>query len=351
MVKTNMNRISLALVGLLVGSATVAMAQKINAAGATFPAAIYQKWFEEFHKLHSDIEINYQSIGSGGGIAQLTGGTVDFGASDMPMTDDQLAKLRVRAFHFPTVLGAVVPTYNIPGVAAELKFSPETLAGIFLGRISKWNDPALVKDNPGIKLPKDDIVVVHRSDGSGTTFVWTDYLSKVSPEWKLKVGANTSVSWPVGLGGRGNEGVAGLVKQTPDSIGYVELVWAAQNKLPIGQVKNSSGVFVKADVQSVTEAAAGAAKEIPADFRISITNAPGKNAFPISSFTYLLIPSQIPDAVKSKAITAFLQWMLADGQKYAPGLYYAPLPKEVVAKEIKQIAQINAQGAGQPKKK
>jgi phosphate transport system substrate-binding protein len=353
MVTTNMKRIALALAGLLMGGATVAMAQKINAAGATFPAAIYQKWFEEFHKLHSDIEINYQSIGSGGGIAQLTGGTVDFGASDMPMTDDQLSKLKVRAFHFPTVLGAVVPTYNIPGVVADLKFSPETLAGIFLGTIAKWNDPRLAKDNPGITLPKDDIVVVHRSDGSGTSFVWTDYLSKVSPEWKSKVGANTSVSWPVGLGGRGNEGVAGLVKQTPDSIGYVELFWAAQNKVTTGLVKNSSGAFVKADVDSVTEAAAGAAKEMPADFRISITNAPGKKAFPISSFTYLLIPNQIPDAAKSKAIVAFLQWMLADGQKYAAGLYYAPLPKEVVAKEIKQIAQINTPGAqaGQPKKK
>jgi phosphate transport system substrate-binding protein len=350
MVKTNMKTISLALVGLMM-SAAAAMAQKINGAGATFPAAIYQKWFEEFHKLHPDIEINYQSIGSGGGIAQLTGGTVDFGASDMPMTDDQLSKLKVRAFHFPTVLGAVVPTYNIPGVSAELKFSPETLAGIFLGKITKWNDPGLVKENPGIALPKDDIVVVHRSDGSGTSFVWTDYLSKVSPEWKSKVGANTSVSWPVGLGGRGNEGVAGLVKQTPDSIGYVELFWAAQNKVTIGLVKNSSGAFVKADVDSVTDAAAGAAKEIPADFRISITNAPGKKAFPISSFTYLLIPSAIPDAGKSKAIVAFLQWMLADGQKFAPGLYYAPLPKEVVAKEIQQIAQINAPAAGQPKKK
>jgi phosphate transport system substrate-binding protein len=346
-----MKKISLSLVCMLIGGATVAMAQKINAAGATFPAAIYQKWFEEFHKLNSAIEINYQSIGSGGGIAQLTGGTVDFGASDMPMTDDQLSKLKVKAFHFPTVLGAVVPTYNVAGVATDLKFTPETLSGIFLGKITKWNDPSLVKDNPGIKLPKNDIVVVHRSDGSGTTFVWTDYLSKISPEWKAKVGANTSVSWPVGLGGKGNEGVAGLVKQTPDSIGYVELVWAAQNKMTVGLVKNSSGAFIKADVESVTDAAAGAAKEIPADFRISITNAPGKNAFPISSFTYLLIPSTIPDAGKSKAIVAFLQWMLADGQKFAPGLYYAPLPKEVVAKEIKQIALINASAAAQPKAK
>jgi phosphate transport system substrate-binding protein len=330
---------------LLAAGASIAAAQKINAAGATFPAAIYQTWFEQYHKLHPGIEINYQSIGSGGGIAQLTGGTVDFGASDMPMTDDQLSKLKVKAFHFPTVLGAVVPTYNIPGVSADLKFTPETLAGIFLGTITKWNDSRLTKDNPGVKFPNEEIQVVHRSEGSGTTFVWTDYLSKVSPEWKSKVGANTSVSWPVGLGGRGNEGVAGLLKQTPNSIGYVELVWAAQNKLATGLVKNAAGNFVKAGVESVTEAAAGAAKEIPADFRISITNAPGKQAFPISSFTYLLIPSKIPDAAKTDAIKGFLQWMLADGQKYAAGLYYAPLPKEIVAKETRQIAQINAPGA------
>jgi phosphate transport system substrate-binding protein len=336
---------------LLAIGASIASAQKINAAGATFPAAIYQKWFEEYHKLHSGTEINYQSIGSGGGIAQLTGGTVDFGASDMPMTDDQLSKLKVKAFHFPSVLGAVVPTYNVPGVAADLKFTPETLAGIFLGTIAKWNDPRLAKDNPGVKFPNEDIQVIHRSDGSGTTFVWTDYLSKVSPEWKSKVGANTSVSWPVGLGGRGNEGVAGLLKQTPYSIGYVELVWAAQNKLTIGLVKNASGNFVKASVESVTEAAAGAAKEIPADFRISITNAPGKQAFPISSFTYLLIPSQIPDAAKGDAIKGFLQWMLADGQKYAAGLFYAPLPKEIVAKEMKQISQVNAQNGPAKKSK
>jgi phosphate transport system substrate-binding protein len=336
---------------LLAIGASIASAQKINAAGATFPAAIYQKWFQEYHNLHSGIEINYQSIGSGGGIAQLTGGTVDFGASDMPMTDDQLSKLKVKAFHFPSVLGAVVPTYNVPGVSSDLKFTPETLSGIFLGTIAKWNDARLAKDNPGVKFPNEDIQVVHRSDGSGTTFVWTDYLSKVSPEWKSKVGANTSVSWPVGIGGRGNEGVAGLLKQTPYSIGYVELVWAAQQKLTIGLVKNASGNFVKASVESVTEAAAGAAKEIPADFRISITNAPGKQAFPISSFTYLLIPSQIPDAAKGDAIKGFLQWMLADGQKYAAGLFYAPLPKEIVAKEIKQIAQVNAQGAATKKGK
>jgi phosphate transport system substrate-binding protein len=325
---------------LVAAGSLAASAETINAAGATFPAPIYQKWFEEFHKAHPDIQINYQSIGSGGGIRQLVEGTVDFGASDMPMTDEQLSKVtKYKVLHFPTVLGGLVPTYNVPG-AADLKFSGATLAGIFLGTIKKWNDPALVKDNPGAKLPNDDITVVHRSDGSGTTFVWTDYLSKVSPEWKSKVGANTSVNWPVGLGGKGNEGVAGLVKQTPSSIGYVELIYAVQTKMEYGSVKNLAGVFVKADFNSVTEAAAGAAKEMPADFRVSITNAPGKNAYPISSFTWLLIPDKIDDATKKKSITDFLQWMMTAGQGDAQGLSYAPLPKPVVAKEQKQIALI-----------
>lgn len=338
--KTNMKRISLALAGLMLGGATVAMAQSINAAGATFPAVIYQKWFDEYHKLHPAVQVNYQSIGSGGGIAQLTAETVDFGASDMPMTPEQMSKLKVPALHFPTVLGGVVPTYNLPGVTQELRFTPETLAGIFLGEIKKWNDPKLAKDNPGVKLPSDDIVVVHRGEGSGTTFVWTDYLSKISPDWKAKVGANTSVSWPVGLGGRGNEGVAGLVKQTPGSIGYVELIYAVQTKMAYGYVKNAAGTFLKADLSTVTDAAAGAAKDMPDDFRISITNAPGKNAYPISSFTWLLVPTHIADAAKSKSIKEFLGWMLADGQKFAAGLSYAPLPKEVVAKEIAQIKKI-----------
>ncbi|MGD0869869.1 MAG: phosphate ABC transporter substrate-binding protein PstS [Bryobacteraceae bacterium] len=335
-----MKRISLALAGLLMGSATVAMAQSINAAGATFPAVIYQKWFDEYHKLHPAIQVNYQSIGSGGGIAQLTAETVDFGASDMPMTPDQMSKLKVPALHFPTVLGGVVPTYNLPGVTQELRFTPETLAGIFLGEITKWNDPKLAKDNPGVKFPSDDIVVVHRGEGSGTTFVWTDYLSKISPDWKAKVGANTSVNWPVGLGGRGNEGVAGLVKQTPGSIGYVELIYAVQTKMAYGYVKNPAGTFLKADLATVTDAAAGAAKNMPEDFRVSITNAPGKNAYPISSFTWMLVPTHIADAAKAKAIREFLTWMLADGQKFAAGLSYAPLPKEVVAKEIAQIKKI-----------
>ncbi len=333
-------KMSLALAGLMMVAAPFATAQKINAAGATFPAVIYQKWFDEYHKLHPDVQINYQAIGSGGGIAQLTAGTVDFGASDMPMTDEQISKLSVKPLHFPSVLGGVVPTYNITGITQELKFTPETLSGIFLGAIAKWDDPRLAKDNPGVKFPNADIQVVHRSDGSGTTFVFTDYLSKVSPEWKGKVGANTSVNWPVGLGGKGNEGVAGTVKETPNSIGYVELIYAVQNKMAYGSVKNASGSFVKADFNTVTEAAAAAAKNMPDDFRVSITNAAGKNAYPISTFTWLLIPSRIPDAAKAKTIKGFLQWMLADGQKYAAGLSYASLPKEVVAQEVKQIAKI-----------
>jgi phosphate transport system substrate-binding protein len=317
-----------------------ASAETINAAGATFPAPIYQKWFEEFHKAHPESQINYQAIGSGGGIRQLVEGTVDFGASDMPMTDDQLSKVtRYKVLHFPTVLGGIVPTYNVPG-ADSLKFSGATLAGIYLGNIKKWNDPALVKDNPGVKLPNEDITVVHRSDGSGTSFVFSDYLSKVSPEWKTKVGVNASVNWPVGLGGKGNEGVAGLVKQTPNSIGYVELIYAVQNKMEYGSIKNAAGNFVKADFNTVSEAAAGAAKEMPADFRVSINNAPGKNAYPISTFTWLLIPDKIGDATKKKSITDFLQWMMTTGQADAQGLSYAPLPKEVVAKEQKQIALI-----------
>ena len=327
---------------LLTGATAIGVsAETINAAGATFPAPIYQKWFQDFNKLHPDIQINYQSIGSGGGIRQLTEGTVDFGASDMPMTDDQLSKVtKSKVLHFPTVLGGVVPTYNVAGVSAPLKFSGEALAGIFLGNIKKWNDPVIKKDNPGVNLPGEDITVVHRSDGSGTSFVWTVYLSKVSSDWKSKVGANTSVNWPVGLGGKGNEGVSGLVKQTPNSIGYVELIFAAQNKMEYGSVKNASGNFVKADVASVTDAAAGAAKEMPADFRVSITNAPGKNAYPISSFTWILMPDTISDATKKKSIKDFLAWMLTTGQGDAAGMSYAPLPKPIVAKEQKQIALI-----------
>jgi len=320
---------------------TALPADTINAAGATFPAPIYQKWFEEYRKLHPDVQINYQSVGSGAGIRQLTEGTVDFGASDAPMTDEQLAKItKAKILHFPTVLGAVVPTYHIDGVTDTLKFTGDTLGGIFLGTIKKWNDAALKKDNPGVNFPDKEITVVHRSDASGTSFVWTDYLSRVNADWKSKVGNGAAVNWPVGLGGKGNEGVAGLIKENPNSIGYVELIYAVQSKMSYGVVRNSAGAFVKADFNTVTEAAAGAAKNMPDDFRVSITNAPGKNAYPISTFTWLLIPNKMPNAAKANAIKGFLKWMLTSGQSYAAAMSYAPLPKPVVAKEDKQIALI-----------
>jgi phosphate transport system substrate-binding protein len=335
----NMRKVfGLAVVILL--ASTCSWAQSINAAGATFPYPIYSKWFDEYHKLHANVQINYQSIGSGGGISQLQAKTVDFGASDGPMSDDQLGKTGFKVLHFPTVLGAAVPTYNIPGVTGDLKFTPEALAGIYLGKITKWNDPAITGPNPGVKLPSDDIVVVHRSDGSGTTYIWTDFLSKASSEWTSKVGKATSVNWPVGLGGKGSEGVSGLIKQTPDSLGYVELIYAIQNNMPYGEVKNPAGVFVKASLAGVSAAAAGAAKTMPDDFRVSITNAPGKDAYPISSFTWLLIPAKIDDAAKKAAITGFLKWMLTDGQQFCEPLAYSKLPKEVVAKEEKAIGMI-----------
>jgi len=313
----------------------------LNAAGATFPYPIYSKWFDVYHQQHSNIQINYQSIGSGGGIRQLLAGTVDFGASDAFLSDDQLKDAKFKILHFPTVLGAVVPTYNIPGVSSDLNFTQRALAGIYLGAITKWNDPELTKANPGVKLPGDDIVVVHRSDGSGTSYIWTDFLAKVSPEWKGKVGnAATSVNWPVGIGGKGNEGVSGLVKQTPNSVGYIELIYAVQNNIPYGKVQNAAGKFIKADLSGVTAAAASKAKEIPDDFRVSITNAPGATAYPIASFTWLLIPAQIQDGAKRDAIKDFLKWMLNDGQKYNEGLTYAQLPKEVIAKETKAISLI-----------
>jgi phosphate transport system substrate-binding protein len=312
----------------------------LNAAGATFPYPIYSKWFTEYNRLHPDVEINYQSIGSGGGIRQLQAGTVDFGASDMPLDDKMLGDFKFKVLHFPTVLGAVVPTYNIDGVKENLNFTGELLANIFLGKITKWNDPAIAGINKSVQLPAEDIVIVHRSDGSGTTFVWTDYLSKVSSEWESKVGRSTSVNWPVGIGGKGNPGVAGLVKETPGAIGYVELIYAVQNQLPYGQVKNQAGAFVKANLESVTSAAAASAKNMPEDFRISITNSAGKKAFPICSFTYLLIPAEIKDDAKKNDIKDFLNWMLTTGQNDAEGLTYAKLPKEVVARELKAIALI-----------
>ena len=311
----------------------------LNGAGATFPNPMYSKWFSEYHKVHSDVQINYQPIGSGGGIRQVTAGTVDFGASDMPMTDQQLKDSKVKIMNIPTVLGAVVPAYNIPGVTGEVKFTPEALAGIFLGKISKWNDKAITSANPGVNFPDKDIIVVHRSDGSGTTFIWTDYLSKVSPEWKSQVGSDTSVKWPVGLGQKGNEGVAGSLRQMAGSIGYVELIYAVQNNIPYGSVRNSAGVFVKASLDSVTAAAASAPK-MPADFRVSITNAPGKDAYPISSFTWLLIPAQSKDAAKGKMLADFLSWMVSDGQKMTSSLSYAPLPDNVAAKVKEAIKQV-----------
>jgi len=339
---------TLVLVSLMLGLALVAVAQGgtilLNAAGATFPYPIYSKWFNVYHQLHSDVQINYQSIGSGGGIRQVMAGTVDFGASDGPMSDDQIADFKkargMGILHFPTVLGAAVPSYNIPGVTAELNFSQKALAGIFLGTITKWNDPEIAKANPGVNLPAQDIVVVHRSDGSGTTYIWTDFLSKVSDDWKTKVGKGTSVNWPVGLGGKGNEGVSGLVKQTPDAIGYIELIYALQNNIAFGKVQNAAGKYLKADLAGVTAAAAGAAKDMPDDFRVSITDAPGATAYPISSFTWLLIPETISDATKRDAIKGFLKWMLTDGQKEVEALSYAPLPKPVVTKELKAIALI-----------
>ncbi len=333
----------LCLLAVLLALATYSVAEGqvlLNAAGATFPYPMYSKWFDVYHQAHPNIQINYQSIGSGGGIRQLIDKTVDFGASDGPMNDDQLKQASVPILHFPTVLGADVPSYNLPGVSAELNFTPDTIAGIFLGKITKWNDPAIAGANPGVKLPSDDIVVVHRSDGSGTTYIWTDYLSKISPEWQTKVGKATSVNWPVGLGGKGNEGVAGLIQQTPDSVGYIELIYAIQNKIAYGRVKNSSGAFVKADLVSVSAAAAAASKSMPDDFRVSITNPEGKAAYPIASFTWLLIPAKFGDAAKRDAVKDFLKWMMTDGQQYCEGLAYAKLPKEVVTKEMKAIAQI-----------
>jgi phosphate transport system substrate-binding protein len=311
----------------------------LNGAGATFPYPMYSKWFSEYHKLHPDIEINYQSIGSGGGIRQVLAQTVDFGASDGPMTDEQLSQAKSKILHIPTVLGAVVPAYNIPGVSGEVKFTPQALAGIFLGKITSWNDAAITGPNPGVNLPNQSIIVLHRSDGSGTTYIFTDYLSKVSPDWASGPGKGTSVKWPVGLGGKGNEGVAGMVRQMQGSIGYIELIYAVQNKIPYGVVQNSSGNFVRASLESVT-AAAASAKNMPADFRVSITNAPGKDAYPISSFTWLLIPQKSKDANKGKILADFLNWMVDDGQKMTADLTYAPLPENVAAQVKGTIKQV-----------
>jgi phosphate transport system substrate-binding protein len=325
-------------------AAVAVAALTVTGAGATFPYPMYSRWFYEYHKLHSDIEINYKSLGSAAGIKQITEGTVDFGASDGPMNPQQMQEFRQKrgceVLHFPTVLGADVPTYHIAGVTGDLNFTSAALAGIFLGKITKWNDPELAKANPNVQLPNHDLTVVHRAEESGTTYVWVDYLSKVSPEWKQKVGVGQAVKWPVGLAEKGNEGVAGRVQQIPYSIGYVELAYAIQNKLPYGLVQNKAGSFVKADLASVTAASAAAAATMPADFRVSITNAPGKGAYPIAGFTWLLVPSKIPDAGKEKAMVDFLHWMLGPGQQLAANLNYAQLPQQVVAQELKAIAKI-----------
>jgi phosphate transport system substrate-binding protein len=315
----------------------------INGAGATFPYPIYSKWFDEYVKVDPEVRFNYQSIGSGGGIKQISSRTVDFGASDGPMTDEQLKQAPAPLIHIPTVLGAVVATYNLPG-APTLKFTPDVIADVFLGKVTKWNDPRIAATNAGIALPDQPILVVHRSDGSGTTYIWVDYLSKVSPEWQKKVGKGTSVNWPVGLGGKGNEGVAGQVKNTPGALGYVELAYAVKNKLPVAAVKNAAGKFVEPTIASTTAAAAGAAKSMPDDFRVSLTNAPGDDSYPIASFTWLLVYKDQPHEVKGRALVKFLWWMSHEGQKYAADLLYAPLPQEVVKQIEGKVRQITYQG-------
>ena len=326
---------ALIAVGLLVVALSTAQAQKLTGAGATFPYPVYSKWFSEYSAAHPGVEINYQSIGSGGGIRQVTAGLVDFGASDMPMTDDMLASSKVKLIHIPTVLGAVVPIFNVPGVS-DIKFSGDVLADIYLGKIDNWKDPRIAKDNPGVNLPDQKITVVHRSDGSGTSFIFTDYLSKVNSDWANGPGKGTSPSWPVGVGGKGNENVAGLVRQLPGAVGYVELIYALQNNITYGEVKNASGKWVKASIAGVTAAAANL-KQMPADYRVSITNAPGATSYPISSFTYLLIPVHAADPAKGKVIKDLLSWIVKYGESEVSALSYAPLPSSLVEKELKSI--------------
>ena len=325
---------------LLALTATAAVAQNINGAGATFPNPIYSRWFSEFNQLHPEVKINYQPIGSGGGIRQVSEGTVDFGATDGPMTDEQIASAKVKTMHIPTVLGAVVPVYSLPGINADLKFSSDVIADIYLGKISKWNDGRIAKDNPGVNFPDKAILPVYRSDGSGTTYIFTDFLSKVSQDWQSHVGKGTSVRWPTGIGQKGNEGVAGMVRQSPYSFGYVELIYARANNMQYGAVRNSAGKFLKASPDGVTAAAAAAAKTMPSDYRVSITNAPGADSYPISSFTWLLIPLQSKDPAKGKALQGFLEWMLDHGEAEASGMTYAPLPKQVQDKVRLTIKQV-----------
>jgi phosphate transport system substrate-binding protein len=324
-----------AIAGMLIFALGVAQAQKLTGAGATFPEPIYEKWFSEYSAAHPGVEINYQAIGSGGGVRQMTAGLVDFGASDMPVTDEQLAASKTKLTHIPTVMGAVVPSFNVPGVT-DIKFSPDVLADIYLGKIINWSDGRIAKDNPSEKLPNLKIIVVHRSDGSGTTYIFTDYLSKVSTDWANGPGRGASPSWPVGVGGKGNPGVAGLVRQLPGAIGYVELLYALQNHISYGDVKNAAGNWEKASIDGVT-AAAASIKQMPSDYRVSITNAPGATAYPISSFTYLLVPLKFPDAAKGKVIKDMLSWIINSGEGEAAGLSYAPLPKSVADKVLKTV--------------
>ena len=318
-------------------SATASAQMTMNGAGATFPYPIYSKWFDEYAKVDPSVRFNYQSIGSGGGQKQITAQTVDFGASDGPMSDDNLSKAPRKILHIPTVAGADVVAYNLPGNPA-LKLDADALAGIFLGQIKKWNDPKIAGQNPGVTLPDQEIVVVHRSDGSGTTYIWTDYLSKVSAEWKQKVGTNTSVNWPTGLGGKGNEGVAGQIKQTPGALGYVELIYAIQNKMPYADVKNSTGEFVKPSLESIAGAMATA--QIPDDFRFSITNAPGAGSYPICGATWLLVYEQQKDTAKGRKLVEFLKWALTKGEEMAKDLDYAPLPAELRERVLKRVDEI-----------
>jgi phosphate transport system substrate-binding protein len=317
----------------------------LQGAGATFPNPLYQKWFAEYNKITPNAKFDYQSIGSGGGIKQITAKTVDFGGSDAPMKDDELKAAPGDILHIPTVLGAVVVTYNVPSLKTDLKLTPEAIAGIYLGKITKWNDTSIASSNPGVTFPDTTINVVRRSDGSGTSFVWTDYLSKISPEWKSSIGAGAMVNWPnVGLAAKGNEGVTGQVKSTPNSLGYVELIYAEQNKLPYAWVKNSAGEFVKPSLESVTAAAASAAGQMPDDLRISITNSPGKDAYPVSSYTYFLVYKNQDNEAKGKALVNFLWWAIHDGEKMTKDLLYAPLPQEVAAKAEDKIKSITFQG-------
>ena len=335
-------RLIAALAAALIATTATAQKVQINGAGATFPNPIYSKWFAEYNRMHPNVEINYQSIGSGGGIRQLTAQTVFFGATDGPMTNDQIFAAGAPILHLPTVLGGVVPVYEIPGVSGEIRFTGRILADIFLGKITRWNDPAIKSVNPNFNLPNLDITVVHRSDGSGTSYIWCDYLSKVSPDYRKTVGVATSVNWPIGVGGKGNEGVSGLVKQTPGAIGYVELIYAIQNKISYGSVQNASGEFVRATTETVSNAAAQAARSMPKDFRVSITNAPGHDVYPVSSFTWLLFYENPKDKQRARIMKDFVKWALTEGQRFAPDLGYAPLPAEVVNQEMQALGRIRS---------